>query len=67
MYMNFTHAEMKEVFILHLVEKFGVPRDSIQSVEAITTGNGQFSHIACMVKTEKAVPAGPYRTNAKDA
>lgn len=64
MHMNFTSEEVDQIIVDHLVEKLGVPRESVVSVYPIQS-NGKYSGFGSNIKTEKAVPAGPYRTNAK--
>jgi hypothetical protein len=65
--MTFNGKEVGEIITSHLVEKLDIPLESIHSIYPVLDSKGCFAGVRVEVETEKAVPVGPYRTNAKDA
>lgn len=72
MKMVFDADEVAKIVRAHLKEKLMIPDEAIQYVTAEVRYNNsnslyELNNITAEITTEDAVPAGPYRTNAKPA
>lgn len=63
MKMVFTKQEVFEIVWTHLNEKMGISAEAMGEF-GFTLGQKEIG-LEVEIKTERAVPAGPYRTNAK--
>lgn len=68
MYMRFTPDEVEAIVQAHVVEKMGIPVESVERVYFADDSGHVVDGSAIEVEiatTDKGVPAGPYRTSSK--